>query len=48
MSGKNVRLWLFLSGACSNVELEEGSLVLDVSSPPGVKTLLPGQKHGPR
>jgi hypothetical protein len=34
--------WLFLSAACSNVELEEGSLVLDVSSPPGVKTLLPG------
>jgi hypothetical protein len=34
--------WLFLSVACSNVELEEGSLVLDVTSPPGVKTLLPG------
>jgi hypothetical protein len=34
--------WLFLSAACSNVGLEEGSLVLDVTSPPGVKTLLPG------
>lgn len=58
MSRKNLSLWLvfsplmacawlFLSAACSNVELEEGSLVLDVSSPPGVKTLLPGTSMVP-
>jgi hypothetical protein len=58
MSGKHLSIWavlspamvcawLFLSAACSNVELEEGSLVLDVSSPPGVKTLLPGTSMVP-